>query len=158
VPVKRQPEIEMSKNGLVILVMGYAGEKAMYFKEMYIKRFDETESILLERQERAVLEAKDFVRLVSEDANFKALLKSVNTTKDEFERKGYDYAVAMQRLGFSMKSGSFSRRIRKFPQCFFEHDGLVYITEDKLYAMFLQRLATHNNKVANVPQLQLNFN
>lgn len=155
---KRQPEIEMSKNGLVILVMGYAGEKAMCFKELYIKRFDEMEAELLARQERAVLEAKDFVRLVSEDANFNALLKGVGVAEDEFGRKGYDYAIAMQRLGFSMKSGSFSRRIRKFPQCFFEHKGLMYVTEDKLYAMFLQRLATHNNKVANTPQLQLTFN
>jgi Rha family phage regulatory protein len=40
---KRQPEYHITKDGFVLLVMGYIGEKAMQFKESYIQRFNEME-------------------------------------------------------------------------------------------------------------------
>lgn len=36
----------LTRNGFTILVMGYTGEKAMKFKEMYIKRFDNMEKFI----------------------------------------------------------------------------------------------------------------
>jgi len=36
----------MTRNGFMVLVMGYTGEKAMKLKELYIKRFDEMEITL----------------------------------------------------------------------------------------------------------------
>ena len=40
---RKLPCYRLTRNGFVILVMGYTGEKAMRFKERYIKRFDEME-------------------------------------------------------------------------------------------------------------------
>jgi Rha family phage regulatory protein len=46
---KKQPEYLLTKDGFIILCMGYNGEKAMIFKEAYIKRFNEMEAILKEK-------------------------------------------------------------------------------------------------------------
>lgn len=43
---KNQPEYLITKDGLVMLIMGYTGESAMRFKEAYIKRFNEMEAML----------------------------------------------------------------------------------------------------------------
>ena len=40
---RKLPCYRLTRNGFVILVMGYTGEKAMHFKELYIKRFNEME-------------------------------------------------------------------------------------------------------------------
>lgn len=44
---KKQPMYYMTKDGFTILVMGYNGEKAMRFKEAYIKQFNAMEKVLL---------------------------------------------------------------------------------------------------------------
>lgn len=43
---RKYPEYLITKDGLVLLVMGYTGEKAMMFKLAYIKRFNEMEAVL----------------------------------------------------------------------------------------------------------------
>ena len=43
---KRQPMFYMTRDGFTILVMGYNGEKAMRFKEAYIKQFNVMEKAL----------------------------------------------------------------------------------------------------------------
>lgn len=43
---KKQPCYLMTREGFTILVMGYTGEKAMRFKELYIKRFNEMEKFI----------------------------------------------------------------------------------------------------------------
>jgi Rha family phage regulatory protein len=43
---KRQPMYHMTRDGFTILVMGYTGEKAMKFKEAYIKQFNAMEKTL----------------------------------------------------------------------------------------------------------------
>lgn len=52
---KKQPMYEMTKDGFVLLVMGYTGEKAMKFKEDYIDAFNvmenELKRIYTERQQ-----------------------------------------------------------------------------------------------------------
>ena len=42
----RQPCYTMTRDGFVFLVMGYRGKKAAYFKEMYIKRFNDMETFI----------------------------------------------------------------------------------------------------------------
>jgi len=42
----RQPMYYMTKDGFTLLVMGYTGEKAMKFKEAYIKQFKAMEKLL----------------------------------------------------------------------------------------------------------------
>jgi len=46
---KKQPEILLTKNGFVFIVMGFTGKKADQFKEAYINRFDEMEKFLISR-------------------------------------------------------------------------------------------------------------
>ena len=36
----------MTRDGFTMLVMGYTGQKAMKFKELYIKRFNEMEQFI----------------------------------------------------------------------------------------------------------------
>ncbi|EAD5566588.1 transcriptional regulator [Listeria monocytogenes] len=43
---KRQPCYFMTRDGFTMLVMGYTGKKAMQFKELYIKRFNEMEATI----------------------------------------------------------------------------------------------------------------
>lgn len=43
---KRQPMFLITRDGFTILVMGYTGEKAMRFKEAYIKQFNAMEKAL----------------------------------------------------------------------------------------------------------------
>ena len=43
---KKQPCYNMTRDGFVFLVMGYRGKKAAEFKEAYIKRFNEMESLI----------------------------------------------------------------------------------------------------------------
>jgi len=43
---RKQPCIEMTRNGFMFLAMGYRGKKAALIKEQYIKRFDEMEKFI----------------------------------------------------------------------------------------------------------------
>lgn len=43
---KKQPCYMMTRDGFTMLVMGYTGQKAMRFKELYIKRFNEMEDFI----------------------------------------------------------------------------------------------------------------
>ena len=43
---KKQPMYYVTRDGFTILVMGYTGEKAMKFKEAYIKQFNAMEKML----------------------------------------------------------------------------------------------------------------
>lgn len=44
---KKQPMYHITKDGFTLLVMGYTGEKAMRFKEAYIKQFNAMEKTLI---------------------------------------------------------------------------------------------------------------
>lgn len=56
---KKQPCYCLTRDGFTMLVMGYTGQKAMQFKELYIKRFNEMEkmikSLVMARQEFPLL-------------------------------------------------------------------------------------------------------
>lgn len=56
---KKQPCYCLTRDGFTMLVMGYTGQKAMQFKELYIKKFNEMEkmikSLVMARQEFPLL-------------------------------------------------------------------------------------------------------
>lgn len=51
--------IDMTKDGLVFLIMGFTGRKAAAFKEAYIARFNEMEAELEARQEAELAAMRD---------------------------------------------------------------------------------------------------
>lgn len=55
---KEYPCYNLSKDGFTLLAMGFTGEKAIQFKELYIKKFNEMER-LLTSQRLAKMEFKD---------------------------------------------------------------------------------------------------
>ena len=65
---KKQPCYYITRDGFTMLVMGYTGQKAMQFKELYIKRFNEMESMIkslvMARQEFPLL--TDNIKLLHE--------------------------------------------------------------------------------------------
>ena len=66
---RKLPCYEMTRDGFTMLVMGYTGAKAMRFKELYIKRFNEMERFI----KTLVMARKDYplltenVKLLHED-------------------------------------------------------------------------------------------
>lgn len=58
---RKLPCYQMTRDGFTMLVMGYTGQKAMRFKELYIKRFNEMEkfikTLVSARQEFPILTA-----------------------------------------------------------------------------------------------------
>lgn len=66
---KKQPCYYLTRDGFTMLVMGYTGQKAMQFKELYIKRFNEMESMIkslvMARQEFPLL--TDNIKLLHEN-------------------------------------------------------------------------------------------
>lgn len=59
---KTNPCYIMTRDGFSMLVMGYTRKKAMQFKEMYIKRFDEMESFI-----KTLVEARNEFPLLTEN-------------------------------------------------------------------------------------------
>lgn len=62
---KKQPMYRITRDGMVLLVMGYTGEEAMSFKEDYIKAFNvmenELKRIYMERKQWEIERAKGVV-------------------------------------------------------------------------------------------------
>ena len=52
---KEQPEYLLTRDGTMLLIMGYTGEKALALKTAYIKRFNEMEKQLKEKQQEPTL-------------------------------------------------------------------------------------------------------
>ena len=52
---KEQPEYLLTRDGTMLLIMGYTGEKALALKTAYIKRFNEMEKQLKEKQQEPAL-------------------------------------------------------------------------------------------------------
>lgn len=66
---RKLPCYAMTRDGFTMLVMGYTGQKAMHFKELYIRRFNEMESfiktLISARQEFPLLTAN--IKLLHEN-------------------------------------------------------------------------------------------
>lgn len=59
---RKQKAYNMTRDGFTMLVMGYTGQKAMKFKEAYIRRFNEMESLI-----RTLVDARTQFPLLTEN-------------------------------------------------------------------------------------------
>ena len=80
---KKQPMYYITRDGFTLLVMGYTGEKAMRFKEAYIKQFNAMEKALMGKiKERGKGIA---VR--------QALTKAIQQSNENDRMHGHDYST-----------------------------------------------------------------
>lgn len=102
---RSQKEYVLTKDGFVMLVMGYTGEKAMKFKEAYINAFNEMEKelrrIFAERQKWEIERAKGIViRHVLTDT---IKMKIVDSPNKRFAYPNYTKLIYKTIFGKTMK-------------------------------------------------------
>lgn len=136
---KEQPEYRMTKDGFVILAMGYTGERAMHFKELYIERFNEMERRLRNEFLPPIAEGV-FKGLVPMQVNGHRLLC---------------YTEALKAMGRSTRSGSVQQRRRRYGNHFYKLYGRNFITT-QLAEQLLAQVQLERN--AQALQLDLPFN
>jgi len=73
---KKFPMYLMTKDGMILLAMGYNGEKFIEFKEKYIKEFNKMQNFIIEKQSQEWLQTRKGSKLVrrNETDNLKLLL------------------------------------------------------------------------------------
>lgn len=80
---KKQPMFVMNRDGFTLLVMGYTGEKAMRFKETYIKQFNAMEKAVrgkaIEREKGVAVR--------------QALTKAIQQSNENERMHGHAYSV-----------------------------------------------------------------
>lgn len=135
---KQQPEYILTKNGFVMLAMGYTGERAMQFKEMYIARYDEMES-QLRNEFLPPLAEGDFAGLMPIHVGGRLLLC---------------YTDVLRKIGRSTKSGSLQARRKRYPNHFFKLLNRNFITSE-FADQLLQEKALERRR--NELQLSLPF-
>lgn len=135
---KIRPEYQVTRNGFVILAMGYTGERAMQFKEMYIARYDEMES-QLRNEFLPPLAEGDFAGLMPIHVGGRLLLC---------------YTDVLRKIGRSTKSGSLQARRKRYPNHFFKLLNRNFITSEFAHQL-LQEKALEMRR--NELQLSLPF-
>jgi len=152
---REQPEYHMTKDGFALVVMGYTGAKAIAFKIGYIERFNEMETRLRQREEKQLLTMKDFVRIGG--SGFEDVMKPIPTYLDECDRNVRPYMMTLEKMGYSLRSGSIWRRQNRYPLQFTTVDGILCITEAYAEKLYLNKVNAHNDRVLSQVQLAFNF-
>lgn len=68
---KKMPMYYMTKDGFTLLVMGYNGEKAMEFKEGYIRQFNEMEKLLtgkIRERDKGIVVRQAFTKAIQQSS------------------------------------------------------------------------------------------
>ena len=108
---KSQPEYLITRDGFILLVMGYTGEKAMRFKKAYIAAFNEMESRFAPRNYKEALLA-----LVAAEEKKEALEvqnKVLQLTADKYD--GQTDTVGLYKAGEIAKElGISAKRLNDF--------------------------------------------
>jgi len=87
---KKYPVYLITKDGFTILAMGYAGKKAMVFKEKYIKRFNQMQDFIIEKQSQEWLQTRKHGKLIrrNETDSLKLLLEyAINNGSKTYEKQ-----------------------------------------------------------------------
>ncbi len=102
---KKMPMYYMTRDGFTLLVMGYTGEKAMQFKEAYIRQFNQMEQLLigkLKEREKGI-------------AVRQALTNTIKECGENERMKGFAYSTYTD-LIYKLNFGKTSKQIREEKQ------------------------------------------
>ena len=157
---QERPEYIMTRDGFVLLAMGFTGEKAMQFKEAYIAAFNAMEKALLEEEFLAAEGGKPVISVSSIDfKTARFALDGVTAFRDvmplamkkRIMRRYYEL------IGVSSEGGDDED---EYPQCM-SLDGLVdrfarerciatpgaWLTRDDFYLCFSEWCSVHGYSV-----------
>lgn len=135
---RKQPEYQITRDGFVLLVMGYTGERAMQFKKGYIEQFN-----YMERSMRKG------IHIEKEMSGQLADVKYVQMP----DGKWYVYTEVLRKIGLSTHSGAVSLRKRRFPECFMKLMDRINLVHEK----FVAHLAQTKRVLEQSRQLSLEF-
>ena len=108
---KSQPEYLITRDGFILLVMGYTGEKAMRFKKAYIAAFNEMECRFAPRNYKEALLA--LVAAEEKKEALEAQNKVLQLTADKYE--GQTDTVGLYKAGEIAKElGISAKRLNDF--------------------------------------------
>jgi Rha family phage regulatory protein len=148
---KSQPEFQITKDGFVLLVMGYVGENAMQFKESYIKRFNEMEAQLQKSMQASQ-------SLLSSYNSVQLLINQCYAVK-EGEHVWYA-ASQLRRLSGKSSTGGYQRKAKelhlvgKVKQIFYRGQQCWFVRKDAVQDILCVR-QNHLTAVAMVNILQM---
>ena len=110
---RKQPEFVMTRDGFVLLAMGFTGEKAMQFKKAYIAAFNEMEKNLAPRNYKQALLA--LITKEEEREALEAQNKVLQITADKYE--GQTDTLELYKIGeIAAEFGITARKLNRFLQ------------------------------------------
>lgn len=117
----KQPMYIMTRDGFTLLVMGYTGERAMQFKEAYIRQFNQMEQLLigkLREREKGI-------------AVRQALTNTIKEYKENERMHGFAYST-YDDLIYKLNFGKTAKQIREEKQLNKSDDLRSTFTVDEL--------------------------
>jgi Rha family phage regulatory protein len=133
---KKNKEFEVSKDGVVMLIMGYTGLKAMQFKESYINAFNQMEEVLTKR---AYGESHTLTEIR------KAVPNKIINELWRGEGRLYQTNKFRKYIGYgSMNAGERER----YKELFNKEDGVLWCTEEYVLTKMRARTALNQRQAA----------
>lgn len=131
---RKDKEYVITKDGFVMLVMGYTGERAMKFKESYITAFNKMEEALL----------NNAIRFLPKDTS--GITKGLSAIYYQ-QAKRYLYSELLRHMGLSCSSGAARMRIKTYPSMFVKLLGRQYVKEEFIAKIQLGKAIFFNNQL-----------
>ena len=116
VPDKQYKKYLITKDGLVFLVMGYGGERAAWYKEKYIARFNEMEEKLKKIADPSKMTMLDWIELArNQEIEKLALIESNQLLENKIEKDKplVEFASNIQESNDAISIGEFAKILSK---------------------------------------------
>jgi Rha family phage regulatory protein len=121
---KKQPMYCMTRDGFTLLVMGYTGEKAMKFKEGYIRQFNAMEKVLLGK-----IRERDKGIAVRQ-----ALTNALKESQENERMHGYAYSTYTDMV-YRTLFGKTAKQLREEKEISTKDNLRDFLTEEELKAV-----------------------